>query len=244
MNARVFLLGVFTAIALGTIAGGFSSDTNWVVPATPYDPLKNPMLDAETMAMINKWPRGADTNGLYCAINIVNDWVGFNLNCAVNIINTTTNFYRTILGLPREANLQIELLDSSGTPVEKTSAGKLFQTWPESKMDTWVRQALRNRSRGTFFAVWSVAYTQVYSFRIPEIFNLKEPGEYTLHLRYELVEAKFNSSQRYEHLKTLWLPEVVATIHIHADDLRPPGASASQTNGPPVVKANSPNSLH
>src|ERR1700677_1015772 len=180
MNPKFFFLGIFLCAALSMDAVDLADPTNGITPATPYDPVKDPMLDAETKDMINTWPQGLPTNGLFCAIQIIDSNaqpkkhpIGY-----VNAVNTTTNFYRSLLNLPQEASMQIDLFDSKGNPVEKTAKGQSYKPWSQEQIEQWRLERIKTNPRRLYYEVWGMNCQQVGSLTIPDLFELKEPGGY------------------------------------------------------------------
>jgi hypothetical protein len=232
MKATTLLLILFLGGALRANAADQATTTN--MPVKTSTNWQDFRMDADDRAMIDSWPKGLPTNGLYCALQFVRHGGvnGSGPSCAAYVINTTTNLFRSLLNLPGETIFQVELLDSEGKPVEKTAAGKLFKTWTQKQMEDWCDEQDRNRSRGKFIMVWPLAFYQVGSLGIAEIFQAKRSGEYTLHLRMQLVEAKLDASKNLT-LQPTWLPEVVAKVQIRPEDIphsdTPP---SGQTNTP------------
>jgi len=231
MKTEMFLLILALGGAFRANSAEQASATNAPVKASTN--WQDFQMDADDRAMIDSWPKGLPTNGLFCALQLDRP-VGAKERpvCYAYVVNQTTNFFRTILNLPREVLYQVELFDSEGKPVEKTPAGKQFTTWTQNQIEDWLREQLRARWHGKFIMVLPVNYYQVGTFGIPEIFQLTRPGEYMLHLRMQLVEAKWDTSEKF-HLQTKWLPEVVAKIQIRPDDI-------PQPNPPPPGQTNAP----
>jgi len=192
-------------------------------------------FDPDIKFMIDTWPQGPSTNGFSCALQFVRPAGDRGLLpiCYVNIINATTNMVRSGLNLPREVLLQVDLYDAVGKAAEKTSAGKLFSPWTPKEIDDWFHKQVQENRRGRFFGLFPFSYTQINCFRVPEVFQLKTPGLYTLHVRMPLIQSKADASGNV-HLETLWLPEVVTAIQIRPEDISSTaGAAGLQTNSPP-----------
>lgn len=218
-------------MALRITGADLSNATNAPAPATPYDPIKNPLLDADTRAMIDKWPKGLATNGLYCAVQFVRRGgvKGSDPICYVNVVNTTTNYFRSFLNLSPEYLIQEELFDSGGKPVEKTATGRLSRT-SVSQIQEYYRENAHVRFRSKHMLVWPISYAQIGGVSIPATFQLTHPGVYTLHVRMQLVDGKWDESKNL-HLRPTWLPEVVAKVQIRPEDITTSSQSPSgETN--------------
>lgn len=191
---------------------------------------ENTQYSNELSETIKFWHKGAATNGLICGLYFNRYENEKLLICYVNIINTTTNFFYGCLHLPLEALLKIELYDSQGKPVEKTVAGKRYVVWTQKQIRGWADEMSR-RGRGGF--VMGSFFTLGYgSFSIPQIFQLKHAGEYTLRLQMRLIQVKQDVSPKI-YYETTWLPEVVAKIQILPDDIAPINSVLNgQTNSP------------
>jgi len=147
--------------------------------------------------------------------------------CVVSVINTSTNAYPSHIDLIKMINcywnaystnyLRIELLDSKGDPIKKTAIGKQYTASSDSRQLKELYDKLDRRLRVRGF-VWidpssSITFAR---FNIPELFELKEPGEYTLRVQMRLIQ-NIRSPQNAE-FKTTWLPEVTAKIQIRSGD--------------------------
>ena len=227
MKQKAFLITVLLGIVLTTIANEYSTNKEGVVIE---DITKRDRIDADLQEMINACPRGLPTNGVFCLLRYFRDG-GKELQpeCEVGIVNTTSNYYRTVLHLPREVLFEIELFDSDGKQVEKTVVGKSFVTWTQKQMDEWLQEQLRARWHGTFVPLLPFDYAHFGRFGLCEVFQLKQPGEYMLHVRMQLVRGIWDApANTYQGLQITWLPEVVAKVQIRSEDIPAPNKSLSR----------------
>lgn len=181
-------------------------------------------VDHDMQSMIDSWPKGAKTNGLYCAIELASfehrpqgkEWPPV---CCINVVNTTANDVSDCLKLPLASLLQIELFDSQGKPVEKTATGKQFGSWTQKQIKDWFDEMQRIRWRGRYFRVPGLLYAQIGNpFSISQAFQVKQSGEYTLHLSLRLIQSK---QDRSDQLSTIVLPEVITKVQIRPNDIPP-----------------------
>ena len=194
----------------------------------------------EMQDTVDSWFKGKATNGLVCAVNFDRPYGNkksplFN----VAVINATTNFIHAFLKVPLEASANIELLDPKGKPVAKTEAGKQINPWSDQQITDWFNDLLEKRSHfqaksgsitGTFFPLLDFQVRGEVS--LPHLFQLKQAGEYTLHLKMKVAFTRLNTAGKIE-MNIFWLPEVVAKVQIRPEDIplenRP---ATSQTNSP------------
>jgi len=214
MEQKVFLVGILIGFTFCMAANSQSND-----PVPIGDISKRVKIDADLQATIDAGQKGAPTNGLFCLLQFYHSGgQGLYPVCDINVVNITTNMYRSFLKLPLEALCQVELFNSDGKAVEKTTEGKSFETWTPEELADWLHKKLVARARNRFFPVLPFDYALANRFSVPEIFQLKEPGEYELHLKMQLNEAKWDDSGQ-TYVKTIWLPEVVAKVQIRAEDI-------------------------
>lgn len=189
----------------------------------------------------DKYYRGdADTNGLACVL-----WIGNHPPyagqqhpvCIVSVNDKSTNSFICWTAYPT-SYLKLHLLDPAGKPVEKTEKGKQYGTLPNrrqleeliEKRDEKHRSGL-TRTDG-FNLITPKFDHRFTSFGIPELFELKQPGEYTLKVQMRLIRRErvgWDSSN--PNLKITWLPEVAAKIQIRAEDV-------PQTHSVPIIQTN------
>ena len=94
---------LLTAVFLGLVAGISSS----AQPSsqTIVEPITK--RDAGLQAEIDSWPKGAETNGIFCAISFApSSWKGSPV-FYVNLVNATTNLIRGFLRIPFEGHANI-----------------------------------------------------------------------------------------------------------------------------------------
>ena len=150
-----------------------------------------------------------------CYVNLSNNRIGDFAR------NQTNNDY--FLNMPRENLFAIELLDASGKPVGKTASGSQFGLPLTDKQVTdWYNKAMNHtnpRRSATLIAILPHNTLPVGFFNIPEMFEIKEAGEYTLHVRMRLIKRSL----------FVWLPEATSKVQIRPEDILPP---PGQTNTP------------
>jgi hypothetical protein len=177
--------------------------------------------------MINSWDKGAETNGMSCAVFFtrVLNWKLPPI-CCVNLINDTTNaFYGGFRPSP-EMLFKIDLFDSNNIPVAKTDMGKKYgEPVTQEQLKEWYKKNVNGRGWGTFLLPPLSARQQISQFSIPEVFQLKQTGEYTLHLNMRLMQSQHDSSGKL-YFSIIWLPEVAAKVQIQPEDI-------ASTNLPP-----------
>lgn len=168
----------------------------------------------------------ADTNRISCALWILNDhpfYEGEKLPaCGIWFINKSTNANNSFLALPRQAMCELALFDPAGNPVEKTAAGKEYGTWTTNQIKDWFYHPKANQRAWRFFSIWPTSTNAIgpiwSNFSIPEIFQLKHAGEYTLHVHVRLARHEKNASEKV-NLMITWLPEAVAKVQIRPEDV-------------------------
>jgi hypothetical protein len=128
---------IFLSGTLGIFAAEQISQTN--TTNTTYTVDQITQMDPETKAMVEAWPRGLPTNGLCSALQMIRDGGGDGTQpkCCVNVVNTTSNFYRSLLYLPREVLCQISLIDAEGKRVQEMSSGKQSAPWSQKQIEVW-----------------------------------------------------------------------------------------------------------
>jgi hypothetical protein len=181
------------------------------------------------------------TNGLKCELTIRNsrDIVGRQPPvCFVSVLVTVTNDFRNPCWRAYDTNyLEIELLDSSGKPVERTARGQNYRHFPTDQQfqDLFkekYHQSHRLTVQGFGGAGPSPGAHGFTVFSIPDIFQLKTPGEYTLHVKMRLLAIDL-ARPLGEKLKIIPLPDVTAKIQLESNDIPLEELPASvQTNLP------------
>lgn len=155
---------------------------------------------------------------------------------------TNTIEWKFYLRMPATNLCTLALFDSKGQAVEKTAEGKMFgQPLTQEQTLTWVHGAQKQFGGG--FGNWHLHFTPVprkppisptagpIIFSLKPLFKVKEPGEYTLHLRLRLIQTKEDTSGKV-YFPMVWLPEVVAKVQIRPEDIPQPDL-------PPNVQTNS-----
>jgi hypothetical protein len=209
-----------------TSSNGQTNETSQTVILTA----NNSATNKQVWVTDEKYYRGdADTNGFTCVL-----WVGNHTPyagqqhpiCIVSVNSKSTNTFICWKAYP-SSYLKIDLLDSSGKPVEKTEKGKQYGTLPDQKQlaELIKKQDEEHRSgltRTDGFNLITPKYDERFtSFGLPELFELKQPGEYTLKVQIRLIRRErvgWDSSN--PKLKITWLPEVIAKIQIRSEDVQ------------------------
>ena len=182
-----------------------------------------------------------DTNGWACELRISNrPWLS-NQNppmCGVSINNVSTNLLHCWAGLFGSTYSRIELLDSKGEPVEKTPEGKQIGTWTDAKqiqemVKNRFQELNRGRARTDGFVPLRPGRSVGIAFSMPDLFVLKESGEYTLKVQTCLIQ-RVGGEEYDPQLKITWLPEVTTGIQIRSLDIPPvklpPNAQTNSLN--------------
>jgi hypothetical protein len=196
------------------------------------------IVNPDMQDVVDSWFKGAATNGLVCAVEWYRPIGGKDPlpMFIVDIINSTTNIILNGLNFPSEALLKIELFDARGEPVPKKAAGQQFGKWTEKELDDWNDETRRTRSLGRFLPLIGLEAIQVSGgLSVPKLFQIRKPGEYTLHLRMRFIQSKVGTAGKV-YLQTTWLPEVVSPVEIFPQDLASmipaPVARKSASNAP------------
>lgn len=140
--------------------------------------------------------------------------------CCVFAGNRTTNAV-LFLQMPPTNLFSIELLDSHGKPVGKTREGKMYGLSLTQKYIANWRNKQNLRPAGMWYLISpndTNAHCTVGFFSLRSAFRIEQPGEYTLHLRLRLIEARSDSSGQL-YFPMVWLPEVTAKVQIRPEDI-------------------------
>ena len=235
---------VFIAVSLIALMAHGAEQTASNYNAAFYGP--RAIVDRNMQDMVNSWFKAAETNGVVCAVSFApTSWKGSPI-FYVNIIDTTTNFIHGFLQRRFEGCANIQLLDPKGKPVPKTDAGREVSAWTDQQIKDWFennREKPRpywylggkniRETKGIADTLFPLLPQQVSdSISLPKLFQLKEAGEYELHIKMKVAFTRLNSVGEME-LKIFWLPEVVAKVQIRPENIPPPGLSSNaQTNLP------------
>ena len=145
-------------------------------------------------------------------------------NFAIN--KTNCDFF---LNLPTTDLFSVDLFDISGKPVGKSQRGLQFGLpITGQQIADWFGKAMNRTNRYQRDAIHMICpheSLQVGVFSIPDLFEIKQAGEYTLHVRMRLIM----SGQYYA-----WLPEATGQVRIRPEDIPPLALpQLGQTNTPP-----------
>lgn len=170
------------------------------------------------------------TNGLDCLVVVTPK-----LRCYVYVDNHTTNLMGCMALAPSNL-LRVALFDMGGHEVRKTRYGRMFGLpVADEQINHW-RLDFARRHYHTYS--WSGTghswATPVYpsgdqshelppmcicSFNVRDVFFIRSPGDYVLHVQMRLVQIAKDSSGNIHYPQT-WLHEVVRTVHISAENLK------------------------
>ncbi len=142
--------------------------------------------------------------------------------CLIVVQNTSSNMCICWGGVYFPAYSLIELVDSSGTPVERTREGLQIGTQTN---DTHIKAMVKNRFQASGRGrARTDGFTRVrpgddirFSFSIPNLYRVNGAGEYTLKVRTCVIERV--GGQRYDPvLRITWLPAFTIPIQFHEAD--------------------------
>jgi hypothetical protein len=199
------------------------------------------LMAANMQGTVDSWAKGAVTNGLACGVAFAPTSEKGSPIFYVNVINNTTNFIRGCLNLPFEALASIALFNADGKPITKTAAGERVGTWTQKQVEDWFMEIYRKRihamteSGAITSTLWPLLPAQVSGeISIFQMFQIKQAGEYTFHLRIRFVRVTEDTSDKFFgkfSFQTTWLPEVVAKVQIRPEDIAPTNSIPNgQTN--------------
>ena len=168
-----------------------------------------------------------DTNGWSCMLQISNQpWLSDQCPpvCQLSAQNITTNtltfFWGGVYGC---AYSRIELLDSKGQRVGCTAKGQQIATrTSEAQIREMVRNCFKEwvheRARTDSFIRVRPGRSVGIGFSVPELFEISQPGEYTL--KAELCLIQRVGGEDYDpQLKITRLPEVTAKLQIRSGNI-------------------------
>lgn len=179
------------------------------------------------------------TNDLSCVLQVTYDKELSSMHppvCWVTVLNHTTNLIRGVVG-PAPCLFAIELFDSNGKQIKKTNGGKKFgMPLSQEEINSWwpvqhgvsYRLPIFTSSPTTPFPGTGVA-----NFNISDAFQIKEAGEYSLHLRMRLIQTKPDVSGQ-PNFSMIWLPEVIAKVQIRPEDIPPENILQNGQTNPPA----------
>jgi hypothetical protein len=234
MRTTILSIILFSDIFFAGICDGETILTNEIIGAagTKMNAGTNgyPVIPA-IQDVVDSWVKGAKANGLACAISFAPDSNNGTPLGYVYVINTTTNYMLGYLRLPIEAVSQITLYNSQGEQIKKTAIGEHFEYWTQSQIKNWFDEMNRVRWNRRGFRIDGMFFQQLSGgINFLQSFQIKQPGEYTLHLAARLVKSEQDKSGQF---LTTSLPEVVAKVQIQPKDIAPTNSVQNdQTNSP------------
>lgn len=205
---------------------GFDANTNLMVFGPPYGTNKPA-----------NFPEMLKTNGLECWMDIF--YTPFELDsnakpptfwplpvCLVSVFNHSIS-NMACLRMPTTNLCRILLLDKQGHKVQKTTLGMMYGLpLSQEQIDWWfnhwntTHQSIFIRLTPNGIQKSAGAYTEICRFSIKDAFEIKEAGEYDLHLQLRLVQVGTDSSGK-KHYPVTWLPEVAIKVEIRPEDIPP-----------------------
>jgi hypothetical protein len=228
-----FVIATSICLYLASVAFAREPETNSMAGTPPTQ-----VRDPDLQNAINSWAKGAETNGIVCGISFAPYTEKESPIFYVNLINQTTNFVRGLLRMPLEAYAHFDLLDAGGKSVPKTETGAKVGTWTDQQVIHWCERLLKSakgkkQPKGYSDILFPLLPETVSSgISIPRMFQLKQPGDYTLHFRMCVVQAEVAPSREID-LKMFWMPEAVADVPIRPADIGlSDSPSHSETNSP------------
>lgn len=140
--------------------------------------------------------------------------------CYVSIPNITTNKLKVWDGVHGETYSRIELVNSNSHLVAKTDRGKMIATcFDDQQIKETVKiryqQWVAGNVRTPGFTVILPGESSKFGFSIPQMFEIKEAGEYTLKIQTCLIQ-KTGGEEFNPALQIIWLPETVVRVAIKA----------------------------
>ena len=116
------------------------------------------------------------------------------------------------LNMPPERLFDIELIDPIGTLVAKTAKGLQFGLpLTSQQIIDWNSEMMARRWRSRLLMICPGQSRMVGVFSIPEMFEIKQAGEYTLHVRMRLII----------NMQCAWLPEAIGKVLIRPEEILP-----------------------
>jgi hypothetical protein len=179
-----------------------------------------PRLDTFMREMISRWFKGAETNGMSCAVTFLGAGPECPV-CYVSLINDTTNNVYGVFRPSPGMLFDVELFDSKSNSMAKTEVGKTYgQPLTQQQLNDWFEKHMDRHGEELQRVPPSMVISPFSEFSISEVFLLQKPGEYTLHLRMRLMQHQQDASGHF-YFSVMWLPAVVADFHLRPEDIPP-----------------------
>jgi hypothetical protein len=140
------------------------------------------------------------------------------LSCTISLINESTNHFFWCWKGAETNFLKIDLLNSDGMPVEKTAKGLQYGEFlTQQQLETFFKSVRKpvHLQGYVFVSARELGGYQLASFRVPELFKLTEPGEYTLRVRIRLAQRDEKTSKMRRLISP---PEVTARFQIRSKE--------------------------
>jgi hypothetical protein len=225
--------GRYRLAPLPVIEASASSDASDA--AQPLDELFS--MYSSFRQAFNSKTKGAVSNGLICAVGIfpVKSEPGTLSHAAIYVANLRTNKASPCIQLPPEALFKIKLFDSNGVAVKRTAAGEKYVDWTDKQCVDWYLDVCAKKlGHGSFMVLPPPdCYTQVGWINLQQLFELRQPGDYTFHVSLPVLELKMNAAGQHDHFEKTMLPEAVVKVHFLPEDIKASQEfRKSQTNAP------------
>ena len=229
---QILKLSVSIMALIVSLASGLAGPNEAVKSATH---ITNNTRASWHVDRLPRWFGAADTNGLACELIISNvdtnrirsdgrHYEAPEPVCLIYVTNQTTHVFETWAHYLTNYT-SIELLDEAGKPVERTAEGKKYGIVPN---ETGLRQMFKER-----YALWRKGRFRTTGFKmlgrdispfgeigIPELFELKQPGEYSLKVEMCLI-LRLSESRPDPEIQVIRLLPVAAKMHIERASLGP-----------------------
>lgn len=221
------MLKTLTFCVIALIVGCFSGygQTNDNHKSSGITSIQNTLTTVKTT-----WDTGEkifqgeiDTNGLATVLWIRNHAFFKNressVSCMVCLVSTSDEYFPWCWKGDKINYLKIELVDSKSRPVEKTKEGLKYGSFLTKKelQELFQKRWQHSRIAKDYLFISKTSGLHGYqldSFGLPELFKLKESGEYTLRVQIRLAQDSEGKLKR-----IIWLPEVTAKIQLRSGDL-------------------------
>jgi len=227
--------GVFNVLDCPCMPGQSATNmlpglTNTVISANAESNWRNARFEPAERELIDTWPKGTSTNGLFCALSFGAAYTNGLPVFYANIINTTTNFIHGFVGLSPHASLNLALFDPDGKLVGKTLEGQQTGTATEAEISDWFEKDIVGgrdghiRGRAPVNTLFPASWQQIgNAINVTQLFHQTRPGEHELHVRIRVAFSSSDANGK-TTLNMFWMPEVVAKV------LVPPNAVAKAGN--------------
>ena len=215
--------GIFTAVGIFIQACGKGGATSISQGATHTT--NNPATGIRAWLTEKANYQGDyESNGLRCVIEVSKYPRHEHQVPPIAVVSFEMKSQRTIRSWDGDPStyLRIKLLDKDGRPVERTEEGKKFaELLPLIPLTEQITERYRGWTSGKYRTDGFYPGAPSSSFSIPELFEVNQPGEYTLVVEMRLVEQVGMQGPN-PSLRFMVLPEVSGKIHLLSQEGRKP----------------------